>query len=137
MVNIQFNSHYLEVQRNELVVALGEVLIVTQADINSGSMRSVEFALQMGKEIYVLPHRIADSEGTNKLLNKGLAKCIFDVDSFVESFGAKAVEKDEFLEFCKTTPSLDKALSKYNQKVYEYELEGKIAIQNGFVVALG
>ena len=35
------------VVRNELVVALGDVLVVTEADENSGSMRSVEFALKM------------------------------------------------------------------------------------------
>lgn len=61
------------VVRNELVVALGDVLIVTEADENSGSMRSVEFALKMGKKIYVLPQRLDDSRGTTRLLEKGLA----------------------------------------------------------------
>ena len=56
--------------RNELVVALGDVLIVTYADINSGTMRSVEYALKMNKQIYVLPHRIGESDGTNKLLEQ-------------------------------------------------------------------
>ncbi|HGZ70137.1 MAG TPA: DNA-processing protein DprA, partial [Nitratifractor sp.] len=40
------------VARNELVVALGEILIVTEAELKSGSMRSVEFALAMGKHIF-------------------------------------------------------------------------------------
>ena len=35
------------VVRNELVVALGDVLIVGEAELNSGTMRSVEFALKM------------------------------------------------------------------------------------------
>ena len=39
------------VLRNEIVVALGESLIVTEADIDSGSMRSVEYALRMEKDI--------------------------------------------------------------------------------------
>ena len=73
---------YTFVERNELVVALGDVLIVTQADINSGSLRSVEFALKMGKKIYTLPHRIGESEGTNRLLNQGLATAIYNVDIF-------------------------------------------------------
>ena len=46
------------VVRNELVVALGDLLIVTEADLKSGSMRSVEYALKMGKEIWVLSHRL-------------------------------------------------------------------------------
>ena len=52
------STKYNFVLRNELVVALGDILIVTYADLNSGSMRSVEYALEMGKEIYVLSHRI-------------------------------------------------------------------------------
>jgi len=46
------------VVRNELVVALGDVLIVAEAQLSSGSMRSVEFALKMNKDIFVLPHRV-------------------------------------------------------------------------------
>ncbi len=39
------------VVRNELVVALGDVLVVGEAELNSGTMRSVEFALKMKKKI--------------------------------------------------------------------------------------
>jgi DNA processing protein len=74
------------VVRNEVVVALGELLIVTEADLKSGSMRSVEFAQKMGKEIFVLPHRIDESLGTNMLLAKGEAKAIYDIEAFVSRF---------------------------------------------------
>jgi len=120
--------------RNELVVALGDILIVTYADINSGTMRSVEYALKMGKEIYVLPHRIGESDGTNKLLNQGLAKAIYDIDEFVAKFGdvkQRNIVKDEFLEYCKTNPTYDEAISKFGAKVFEYELSGKISIKFG------
>ena len=48
LVLSQFDPDFLAtpwsfVVRNELVVALGSVLIVAQADLNSGSMRSVEY----------------------------------------------------------------------------------------------
>ena len=77
------STKYNFVLRNELVVALGDILIVTYADLNSGSMRSVEYALKMGKEIYVLSHRIGESEATNNLLSEGKAKAIYDIDVFV------------------------------------------------------
>ncbi len=48
-------SKWSFVVRNELVVALGEVLIVAQADIDSGSMRSVEYALKAKKDILYFP----------------------------------------------------------------------------------
>ena len=126
---------YHFVQRNEIVVALGKMLIVTQADRKSGSLRSVEFALKQGKEIYVLPHRIGESEGTNDLLKEGLSKPIYDIDEFVSNFtGTEAVApKDEFLEYCKTYPTYDEAVQKYGVKVFEYELMGKINVENGAV----
>ena len=40
----------------------------------------------------------------------------------------KPKEEDEFLLFCKQGVSVEQALQKYGEKVYEYELEGKIAI---------
>ena len=121
--------------RNELIVALGEVLIVMYADENSGTMRSVEYAKKMGKEIYVLPHRIGESTATNKLLQGGIAKAIYDVDSFVERFGNTQEKKsDNFLEFCKTNPSYDETLKKFPSRVFEAELSGEIEVKNGTIV---
>ena len=130
-------TKYNFVLRNELVVALGDILIVTYADLNSGSMRSVEYALKMKKEIYVLPHRIGESEATNRLLAEGKAKAIYDIDLFVKKFGnVKLKEKkgDEFLEFCKTNPTYDETLSKFPSRVFEAELSGEIEVKNGFIV---
>ncbi|MEA2018457.1 MAG: DNA-processing protein DprA [Campylobacterota bacterium] len=122
--------------RNELVVALGEILIVTQADIKSGTMRSVEFALKMGKQIYVLPHRLNESEGTNKLLKDKKATAIYDIDKFIENFvGCKEEikHKDDFIEYCKKNPTYDEVVNLYPSKAFEYELNGKIKIENGLV----
>jgi len=125
--------------RNELVVALGEILIVTQADINSGTMRSVEFALKMGKQIYVLAHRLNESEGTNKLLQEDKAMAIYDVEKFISDFIGyknKIKHKDSFLEYCKANPTYDEAISKYPSKLFEYELSGKIKIENGLLFVI-
>ena len=119
------------VLRNELVVALGDILIVSEADLNSGSLRSVEYALEMNKEIYVLPHRLSDSLGTNNLLKEGLAKAIYDIDEFANRFGKLEQKEDEFLKFISLNPTLDEALEKFGQRVYEAELEGIINIENG------
>lgn len=125
------------VVRNELVVALGSMLIVTEADLNSGSMRSVEYALKMGKEIWVLPHRLDESLGTNKLLLDGKAQLIHDIETFVSRFG-QAVEsnilKDDFFYFCQRSPTFDETVKKFGDKVYEAELEGVVTIHNGIVI---
>ena len=125
--------------RNELVVALGEVLIVTQADENSGTMRSVEFALKMGKPIFVLTHRIGESIATNKLLSDGLATAIYDIETFIEDFvGFKnqIIHSDDFLEYCKSTPTYDEVMKEYPEKLFEYELNGKIKIESGLVFVI-
>jgi DNA processing protein len=130
------STKYNFVLRNELVVALGDILIVTYADLNSGSMRSVEYALKMGKEIYVLSHRIGESEATNNLLSEGKAKAIYDIDIFVKQFGDIIItnkKSDDFLDFCKTNPSYDETLAKFPSRVFEAELSGEIDIRNGQV----
>jgi DNA processing protein len=122
------------VVRNELVVALGDVLIVTQADMGSGSMRSVEFALEMGKKIYVLPHRIGESEGTNRLLADGKAEAIYDIDAFVGKFGMVNSEIDKcdpFMLFCATRPTYEEAVVKFANRVFEAELSGTVVVRNG------
>ena len=126
---------YTFVHRNRLVVGLGECLIVTEADENSGSLRSVEFALKQGKKVFVLPHRLGESKGTQKLVQEGKAEIIYSIDTFISQFFTifdtyKESYHDEILKFCKSSPSLDEALKKFGSKIYEYELEGKIEIKN-------
>lgn len=122
------------VVRNEIVVALGDALIVTQADVNSGSMRSVEYAQKMGKRIYVLPHRIGESGGTNALVASGRAEAIYDIDAFVARYGEAArCADDPFLEYCRSRPSYEEAVRAYPQEVFRYELEGKIHVAAGHI----
>ncbi len=125
--------------RNELIVALGEVLIVAYADINSGTMRSIEYAIKMKKEIYVLPHRLGESDGTNKLLKEGLVTAILDINEFVSKFSQiqnTDGKIDEFLQYCQSSPTYDEAITLYGAKVFEYELMGKIDVKNGTIILI-
>ncbi len=127
---------YSFVQRNRLVVALGEVLVVAQADLDSGSMRSVEYALEMGKSIYVLPHRLGESEGSMRLLQEGKASLITDINAFADIFGKIETGDDVFLEFCSCSPSYEEVLDYDAQKLFEYELQGKVKVVQGRVVVV-
>ncbi len=125
--------------RNELVVALGDILIVTQADMDSGTMRSVEYALKMGKEVFVLSHRVGESEATNLLLQEGKAKPIYNIESFVKTYtGVQNIgdTKDDFLLYCASNPSYEDALKKYPDKIFEAELNGTIEIKEAIIYAL-
>jgi len=125
--------------RNELIVALAEILIVMHADIDSGTMHSVKYAKKMGKQIYVLPHHINQSNGTNQLLADNEATAIYNVDDFVSQFKTinnEADTSDEFLNYCALSPSYEEAVSKYAAKVFEYELQGLIEIKYGKITLL-
>jgi len=122
-------TRYSFVHRNRIVVGLGEALIIMEADLNSGSLRSFEYAKQMGKEVYVLSHRVGESLGTQMLLNSGLAKPIVDIDEFLSNFGSLKEEFDD-LSFFDKPRSLDEALKVYGEKIYEFELDGVIDIKD-------
>lgn len=127
------------VVRNEIVVALGDALIVTEADLGSGSMRSVEYALEMGKKIYVLPHRLGESEATHRLLAEGKANAIEEIDRFVARFGVRVVQKHTdtpFVAFCRTSPTYEEAIAQFPGELFEAELSGVIEVRNGRVVVL-
>ena len=127
-------TRYSFVVRNRIVVALGECLIIAEADENSGTMRSAEIALELGKKIYVLPQRLGESAGTWKLLHEGNAEMITDIERFVARFGVvekrPQKEEDALLAFCQTIPTLEEAVAKFGDQVFAYELEGLITIKN-------
>ena len=60
--------------RNRIISALADKLIVVEAENEkSGTMITVDFSLELGKEIYVVPGNINSkmSVGTNKLIKDG------------------------------------------------------------------
>lgn len=124
------------VDRNRIVVALSDIVIIAQADIKSGSMHSAKIAQKLDKELYVLPQRIGESDGTNKLVAEGKAKVIYDIDLFCEQFGS-VKRDDEVLEFCKKNPRLQTCLDRYGDTIYEYELDGKLQISGVHIRVLG
>lgn len=123
------------VVRNEMVVALGEILIITQADLQSGSLTSAKFAKAMNKEVYVLSHRAGESLGTQNLLLENRAKPIHDIDAFVNQFGEVEAD-DEFIAYCKSNPLYEEALARYQERLVEAEIMKEIAIIDGKIRVL-
>jgi DNA processing protein len=63
------------VQRNRIIAGIGQKLVLSEADLGSGSMKTAEFAIQMGRQIYAVPSHPADSRATgpNSLIRSGAA----------------------------------------------------------------
>lgn len=115
--------------RNRLIIALSKAVVIAQADFRSGSMQSARLARELKKELFVLPQRLGESEGTNALLKEQKARLITDFTSFAQQFGKSLEEDDEILSFIKKGAGLEAAISRFGMKIYEYELEGKIMIE--------
>ena len=111
-------------QRNRIIVALSDFVIITEANIKSGSMRSYEWAKKYNKKIYVLPQRINESSGTRYLASKKEAEVIWDIDEFCKNLGIEDNQK---------VLNLNEALKTYGNELYEMELNEQIIIKNGKV----
>ncbi len=111
-------------QRNRIIVALSDFVIIAEADKKSGSMGSYEWAKEYGKKVYVLPHRINESSGTRYLASTNQAEVIWDIDEFCKNLGIEENEK---------IMNLNEALKEYGSQLYEMELDGKVNIKNGKV----
>ena len=103
---------------------MSDFVIITEAEINSGSMRSFEWAKKYEKKVYILPHRINESSGTRYLASTNQAEVIWDIDEFCKKLG---------IEDNKNILSLNEAIKKYGDKLYEMELEGVVEIKNAKV----
>lgn len=66
-----FPSNFIA--RNRLVAGLGDAILVTEAAEKSGTLHTVNFALEQGKSVLVVPGNITSplSAGTNNLLKSG------------------------------------------------------------------
>lgn len=132
-----YRASFLE--RNRIIVALSQALVIAQSDLNSGSLSSANIASKLGIPIFVLPQRLQDSLGTNMLLAQNKANLIYDFDELCAKFGGKNTKliskNDEILSFIEKNSSLDECVAKFGNKIYEYELLGKIRI-NGIYVSV-
>ncbi len=76
------------VARNELVAALSKVIIVTEAAQKSGSLQTVEFAHQLGRDVLAVPGNITSptSAGAHKAIKEG-AGLLTSYTDVLESLG--------------------------------------------------
>lgn len=59
--------------RNRIVSGLADAIVVVEARQKSGTLITVDMALEQGREVYVVPGRVTDrlSDGCNRLLYQG------------------------------------------------------------------
>jgi len=107
-------------QRNRIIAGLSDGILVTEARQKSGTLITVSFGLEYGKNIYAVPGRIDDvlSEGCNYLIKEG-AKL--------------TVSAEDILEELQSVQELQKGLKKSKNTVHKcrnYEFLKNILASN-------
>lgn len=115
-------------QRNRIVAALAEKVVVVEAPIKSGSMITARLALDLGREVWAVPGRIfdANAEGTNSLIFDGAFPYVGE-KVFFSSCGVNTEESKAKSAHADSRPQLEAD----EQKIYDYLLaHGEKTIDN-------
>lgn len=80
--------HYNFPQRNRIISALSDGVLVTEAGAKSGSIITANCALNIGKEVYAVPGNIfsEQSQGTNELIKNNNAAMILNINDILCQF---------------------------------------------------
>jgi DNA processing protein len=127
-------------ERNRLIAALADAVVVVQAGDKSGALRTVEQALELGRDIYVVPGPITavHFRGSHRLLQDG-ARILVDPADLLADLGltqtsvaatqvpARWQDLFDCLDEPMTAASLERKLSMRSEEVYAGLLELEVS----------
>ena len=83
--------------RNRIIAGLSDAVLITQAGEKSGSMHTKNYAIDYGKDLFVIPADITreESKGTNGILANMPHALVISPSDLLEKIGVKPSEKKE------------------------------------------
>lgn len=137
--------------RNRIIAALSSALLVVQAAARSGSLVTARHALDLGRDVMVVPGSVLDAryEGSHRLLKQGAA-LVSSAEDVLDLLGidAREIKLDTsapsrvLKKLAEQSPQSMAALSRdmkpalTREELLELELEGLIEILPGEMIAL-
>ncbi|MGM0499823.1 MAG: DNA-processing protein DprA [Bacillota bacterium] len=117
-------------RRNRIISALADLILVVEAGAKSGTLITVDYALEQGKEIMAVPANIdrPNSVGCNRLIKKGAAVFtkVSDVSDYLNQYLQKEEGENNFLENNKLINKVYPDLN-YDEikvlKLFQHEIE--------------
>ena len=86
-------------QRNRIISGFADLVLVVEAREKSGTLITVEYALQQGREVFAVPGRVGDnlSLGCNRLIRDGagIATCAEDLVFALQDLGNRTGEEEK------------------------------------------
>lgn len=108
-------------QRNRIIAGLSDGILVTEARKKSGTLITVSFGLEYGKNIYAVPGRIDDvlSEGCNFLIREGAKLAVSAADILEDLIGGSGTKKKRNnVQKCRNYEFLQNILATNEKIVY-------------------
>ena len=94
--------------RNRIIAGLSEGVLITEAGAKSGTMHTKDYAINFGRELFVVPGNINNSlsEGCNKIIKELPSTMVLSVNDILENFN-----KPQYKEAKKSVQlSIDEAI---------------------------
>lgn len=81
-------TKYLFPLRNRIIAALGEGTLITEAGIKSGTVHTKDYALDFGRDVYVVPGNIdsPNSDLPNEVIKTGQGMCVTSAQDILDNY---------------------------------------------------
>lgn len=94
--NVKPEAYYFPI-RNRIIAGLSKGVLVTEAGEKSGSLHTIDYAIEFNREIFAIPGRINSemSRGTNETIKKFNNSIVLSPDDILEVFNIEKCEKQK------------------------------------------